>query len=80
MQKRQRAQAAIDMRGHSWILLIGAVVLIANAVHGLVTGKASLAVAPYKRTDNPYAYWIAIVFSSVLGLGGLVTFVYTLFR
>lgn len=68
------------MRGNHWILLIGGVVFLANAVRGLMTGRASVFVAPFERSTQPVMYWSAIVFSSILGLGGLVTFVYTLLR
>ncbi|HET7223041.1 MAG TPA: hypothetical protein VFI81_07580 [Rhodanobacteraceae bacterium] len=66
------------MHGNNWILLIIAVILLANAVHGLITGRASLAAAPFKRSERPFLYWSAIVFSGIFGLGSLLALMYTL--
>jgi len=68
------------MNGNHWILLIGGVVFLANAIYGLRTGRASVFVAPFERSEQPGMYWSAIVFSAVLGVGSLVTFIYDLFR
>jgi hypothetical protein len=68
------------MKGNHWVLLIGGVVFLGNAIHGLRAGRASVFVAPFERSEQPGMYWGAIVFSAVLGLGSLVTFAYDLFR
>lgn len=76
-KKRQRVRET-EMDKPHWFLLLGAVVFIGNVIYGLKTGKASFAVAPYKRSENPDAYWFAIVFSGVLGVGSLVVFILSL--
>lgn len=78
-KKRQRVRATKMDKLH-WFLLLIAAVFLGNVIYGLRTGKASVFVAPYERSDSPYGYWMAIIFSGVLGGASLVVFIYDLFK
>jgi len=59
-----------------WVLLLMGVVLLASAVHGLVTGRASLFVpGGFTRSENPFQYWSAIIALSIGGVWTLAIFV-----
>jgi uncharacterized membrane-anchored protein len=67
-------RGALEMN-QNWLLLAIAVVLLINAIYGLITKKASMTAAPFNRADHPIFYWSAIVVSSVLGIGCLAAFI-----
>lgn len=62
-----------NLSSHSWTVLLAAGVLIYNVVNGAVTGRALLLFTSAKRSEEPALYWLAMLVSGVLGVGGLLT-------
>lgn len=66
--------AGHSVAGREWILLLGAAVLLFDAVKGLATGSAILFYRTVKRSEDGYLFWWAVVMSVILGTASLVLF------
>jgi uncharacterized membrane-anchored protein len=59
----------------NWATLLAAAVLLFNAIVGVTSGRALLVYRVVTRSEDGYLYWIAVVASGALGVGGLLTIV-----
>ena len=63
------------------LYFLGAVVLLGNAVHGMMTGRSSTIIpGGFKRSEHPVQYWSSIIIYCVLGTGSLFILVTSLWN
>jgi hypothetical protein len=64
--------AAGSLTSREWVVLLAAAVLLFNVVEGFTKGSAHVVYRTVKRSEDAALYWVAMVISFVLGVGGIL--------
>jgi hypothetical protein len=59
----------LNLSGHQWLVLSGAVAVVGNAFWGIRSGSIVVVHRYTKRTEDPPMFWCTVVFSMAVGLG-----------
>lgn len=70
----------IDTLKQNGLFLAMAVVGLFSAIRGLKKGEASNFAEPFKRSEHPMQYWSAISMSLIVGIGGLMALIISLWK